>query len=233
MIDRSLNYGRHHIKAFLEQARPFRSVLDLGAGHGDDLGLAREVAPDAALHAIESFPPFQAELRAKGVAVHGLNIERDALPFDDGSVDIVLMNQVMEHLKEVFWVMHEVSRVLPVGGSLLLGVPNLASLHNRMLLLAGRQPSPIKTNSAHVRGFTRPDLVQFFQSVFPNGYRVAGFGGSNFYPLPPLLARPLASAFPTLAWGIFFRLVKQREYHREFVEFPATQQLETNFYVGP
>jgi hypothetical protein len=40
MIDRSLNYGRHHIKAFLESCLPFETVLDIGAGKGDDLTLA-------------------------------------------------------------------------------------------------------------------------------------------------------------------------------------------------
>ena len=61
---------------------------------------------------------------------------------------------------------------------------------------------------------------------------MAQFGGSNFYPLPPLLARPLARALPTLAWGIFFRLVKERDYGREFLDYPIAEKLETNFYVG-
>lgn len=232
MIDRRLNYGRSRIRAFLEEARPFRSVLDLGAGHGDDLLLARAVAPEAKLHALETEPSCQAELRALGVEVFAQNLERDRLPFADGAVDVVVMNQVLEHVKEVFWILHEVSRVLPVGGSLLLGVPNLASLHNRLLLLAGRQPSPIKTASAHVRGFTRGDVLHFLESGFPGGYAVRGFAGSNFYPLPARLAEPLSRGLPTLAWAIFFRLVKQRAYDGGFLRFPAAQKLETDFYLG-
>jgi predicted SAM-dependent methyltransferase len=65
------------------------------------------------------------ELKSLGVSVFALNIERDALPFEDGSVDIVIANQILEHTKELFWIFHQVSRVLPVGGQFIVGVPNL------------------------------------------------------------------------------------------------------------
>ena len=51
------------------------------------------------------------ELKSLGVSVFALNIERDALPFEDGSVDIVIANQILEHTKEFFWIFHQVSRV--------------------------------------------------------------------------------------------------------------------------
>ncbi len=232
MIDRSLNYGRTHISSFLSYAAPFRTVLDLGAGQGDDLLLAKEASPDAVANAVEVYPEYAARLAEKGITVHSLNIERDRLPFPDGSVDVVMANQVLEHVKELFWIFHEVSRVLPVGGKLILGVPNLAALHNRILLAFGGQPSPLKNNSAHIRGYTKGDLLRFLESCFPGGYRLLGFGGSNFYPFPPFLARPLARLLPNMAWGIFFLFEKRREYEREFLEYPGRERLETNFYVG-
>jgi methionine biosynthesis protein MetW len=232
MIDRSLNYGRHNIERFLRSSGQYRKVLDIGAGHGDDLALARRVQPAADIHGVEVYPAYAAELAGKGIQVHALNIEHDVLPFPDASVDIVIANQVLEHVKELFWIFHEMSRVLPVGGKMILGVPNLASLHNRILLAIGRQPSPLKNNSAHIRGYTRGDLEQFMDSCFPGGYRLMNFCGSNFYPFPPVVARPLARLLPNMAWGIFFLFQKQREYGNEFVEFPVREGLETNFYVG-
>ncbi len=232
MIDRSLNYGRHQIEKCLALALPYASVLDLGAGHGDDLLIARRVSPAAAIHAIEVYPEYATELRAKGIDVHAINIERDSLPFPDRSIDIIIANQVLEHVKELFWIFHQISRVLPVGGSMVLGVPNLASLHNRLLLAAGIQPSPIKSNSAHIRGYTKGDVLNFLNTCFPSGYRLRHFGGSNFYPFPPFLARPLARVFPSMAWSMFFLFQKQREYGNEFLEFPVREKLETNFYVG-
>jgi hypothetical protein len=95
------------------------------------------------------------------------------------------------------------------------------------------QPSPCKTNSAHVRGFTKGDILKFLESCAPGLYGLEGFGGANFYPFPPLLAKPLAVLFPTMAWGIFFLLKKQKSYKTGFIDFPRAQNLETNFYLGP
>ena len=232
MIDRSLNYGRHWIEEFLRRKGPVATVVDLGAGHGTDLAIAKRLMPECALHAVECWPPYVEELSSQGIAVHPLNIERDELPFPSRSVDVVIANQVLEHTKELFWIFHETTRVLRSGGAFIVGVPNLASLHNRLLLALGRQPSPIKSASAHVRGFTRPDMLHFVESCFPGGYGLRGFGGSNFYPFPPVVARPLARLFPRMAWGMFFMFEKRREYTDEFLRFPAVQQLETNYFLG-
>lgn len=41
IIDRFLNYGRRYIETFLRASSPFCSVLDVGAGAGEDLLLAK------------------------------------------------------------------------------------------------------------------------------------------------------------------------------------------------
>ncbi len=228
----SLNYGREHIERFCKKARPYRSVLDIGAGSGHDLAIARRVSPRAALHAIEVDSGNAGSLRAQGIDVYEIDVEREAIPTGNGSIDLVILNQVLEHLKEVYWVFHQVTRVLPVGGKLVLGVPNLASLHNRILLSLGLQPTGIKMNSAHVRGFTRGTILEFLEEVYPGGYRLRDFRGANFYPFPPALARPLAALFPSLAWGMFLYFEKTRPYDREFLDAPVIQELETHYYLG-
>jgi len=232
MIDRSLNYGRHIIEDFLKSAGGFQNVLDIGAGHGDDLMLARKVNPGATLHGVEVDPESGRRLAEKSVVVHPINIEKDLFPFEDGSIDLIIGNQILEHTKEIFWIFHELSRILRVGGHLIVGVPNLAALHNRILLAAGIQPSPIKSTSAHVRGFTKGDILRFLESCFPGGYQLRAFGGSNFYPFPRMVARPMARMFPTLAWGIFFLFEKTGEYKAEFLQYPVKEDLQTNFFLG-
>jgi SAM-dependent methyltransferase len=233
MIDRSLNYGRPIVRRFLELARPYQRVLDLGAGAGTDLLAARAVQPGCALLALEVYPPNVLLLERQGIEVFGLDLERDRLPFDDGTIDLIIANQILEHTKEVFWIWHEIARVLRIGGQVILGVPNLASAHNRLLLLLGRQPSVIRTASAHVRGFTRADVCDFLEQACPGGFALRDWAGANFYPLPPVLARPMARLLPGLAWGLFLRLAKQRAYRGEFLSFPERARLETNFYTGP
>jgi ubiquinone/menaquinone biosynthesis C-methylase UbiE len=108
-------------------------VLDIGAGSGRDFGIARAVERNARLHAVEIRPqPSLLDLVPEPIAI---DIEHSRLPFDDESIDLIIANQTLEHTKEIFWIMHEITRVLKVGGHFILGMPNVASLHNRGLLL--------------------------------------------------------------------------------------------------
>jgi ubiquinone/menaquinone biosynthesis C-methylase UbiE len=231
VIDRKLNYGRNNIEAFLKQVAPFQSIVDLGAGWGFDLAIAAEVCPSARRYALETYPPYVEHLKEKN-EVLVLNLEKDPLPLADESIDVVMSNQVLEHVKEIFWILHEASRVLRVGGHMVIGVPNLASYHNRLLLLMGKQPTVLQNHSAHLRGYTRHDILRSFQMIFPDGYELKGFRGANFYPLPGFLARPMAKLLPNGAWGIFLLLEKRRAYKDEFLMHPVEQKLETNFYLG-
>ncbi len=246
-----LNYGRHILRdwgaqAFRErgfglESQPFR-VLDLGCGHGTDLKNIRgeierrypndDLRQVVELHGVESYPPYIAECRAEGIRTHSLNIERDLYPGEDGSFDVIVANQILEHTKEIFWIFAECARLLKPGGYFLIGVPNLASLHNRFLLFLGQQPTQIKSMSAHVRGFTKPDMREFAQTG--GLFRLRAYRGSNFYPLPPLLSKPLARVFPTLAWGSFYRL-ERTEADGDFLTCLGGDEnfLETPFYGSP
>jgi SAM-dependent methyltransferase len=231
MIDRELNYGRDAIRSLLRKSGSYSSVLDIGAGKGADLLAAKTIEPLSKLYAIECFGPNVDRLQSVGICTYSIDIESEAIPLPKESVDVIVSNQTFEHLKEVFWVLHEASRVLKVGGHLIIGVPNLASLHNRVLLAAGRQPTSIKNNSAHVRGYTRSDFVNLL-SCFPQGYELKSWTGSNFYPLPPALAKPASKIFPSMAWAVFMLFKKSRTYTREFLNYPVSAQLETNFFLG-
>src|SRR6185503_3688106 len=88
----------------------------------------------------------------KGLEVARADLETERLPWPDSSVDVVVCNQVLEHLKNIWLPMTEMHRVLRPGGHAILSVPNLASLHNRVLLALGRQPTSIRVFGPHVRG---------------------------------------------------------------------------------
>jgi SAM-dependent methyltransferase len=201
-----------------------------GAGAGRDLELVKLAYPAVRTIAVECVNTER--LRQKFDAVYSVDIERDVLPLADRSLDLVIANQVLEHLKEIFWVWHEVSRVLRVGGHFLVGVPNIASLHNRILLAAGQHPTQWKSYSAHVRPFSKPDTLKFVDVCFPGGYELVAFRGSQFYPLPRAISRAMCAIAPAAAAFIFFLFRKQRDYQREFLEHPVKARLETNFYLG-
>lgn len=230
-VDQDELYGAPIIREFLEAASPFATALDVGAGTGRDLEIALSVQPRASLFAAESRPPAALEHVAE--KIFPLDVEHDTLPFSDESVDVIIANQILEHTKELFWIVHEMTRVLRVGGHLILGVPNVASLHNRLLLLAGRHPTQHKLYSAHVRIFSRQDTENFFQICWPDGYEVVKFSGSQFYPFPRLPSRILARRFPESAVCIFWLMKKSGHYSGQFLDHPTRANLETNFFLGP
>lgn len=233
MIDKQLNYGRDQIIQLAKSIdTPVYRILDIGAGQGSDLLGLKGIFPNASLVGIESYAPNIEFLKSKNIEVVSMDMERDRLPFDDESFDLIVTNQFLEHAKEIFWIMHETSRLLKVGGHIIVGVPNLASLHNRLLLLFGRQPTCIQNASAHIRGFTKSDFSNFLNSIFPRGYLFKAFRGSNFYPFPPAIAVPLSKLLPNFAWGISMLYTKSGPYNGEFLNFPIKNQLETNFYLG-
>ena len=90
----------------------------------------------------------------------------------------MIANHVIEHLKELFWLFGNLSRVLKVGGIAIIGCPNLASWHNRAALLLGQQPPSAKMLGPHVRGIT---LLGFKSFIEYGGYfEVVRRKGSNF-----------------------------------------------------
>lgn len=229
-IDHELTYGRHVIAEFMRLSVPFRNVVDLGAGSGADLKIAKEIYPHARTIALECGAEYLKNLETDEKI--NLNIENDVLPFSSESIELFIGNQVLEHTKEIFWIFHEVTRCLKIGGHFIIGVPNLASLHNRFLLLFGKHPTQFKSFSAHIRPFSKHDLERFLSFCFPQGYTINKFRGSQFYPFPRQIAMILSHLLPNMAFSIFFLLEKTKEYRDEFITFPVKEELETNFYLG-
>jgi SAM-dependent methyltransferase len=229
--DQSEMYGAHVVDAFCRQLTGVHRGVDLGAGQGRDLGILKSIHPAAEAWGVECSP----SPALKAVADHllTLDLEREALPFEGESVDLVIANQLLEHTKEIFWIFHEISRVLKVGGHLIIGVPNVTSFHNRLLLLLGHHPTQWKSYSAHVRIFSKADTLKLLSVCFPQGYDLVDFRGSQFYPFPPKVARVACRVMPTAAFSIFFLLKKCRPYGRGFLDHPPQAGLETNFYLGP
>lgn len=231
-VNHDETYGRHVIRAFASGLKDVNTALDLGAGSGDDLSVIKSVHPNARLIGIDANDNHAPTLKRVADEVHLLDLERSRLPFPDNSLDLVIANQVLEHTKEVWWIFHEVTRCLNIGGHFIIGVPNIASLHNRALLMFGVQPTQHKVCSAHVRPFSKRDTLKFVNTVFADGYSLEEFAGSQFYPFPGMIARPLSRLFPTMAFSIFFLLKKTGTYTDQFLRYPVLAELETNFFLG-
>ena len=232
IIDKNLNNGRDAIRELTSKAefsnKP-KIIVDISAGEGKDLQNLIKLKMHE-IHAVENYTPFVQKLKANGVNTHYTDIESESLPLEDCSVDLIIANQVLEHCNEVFWIFSEICRVLKRNGKLIFGVPNLASLYNKILLSFGRQPTYINVNSAHVRGFTKHGVRSFLNNIFPKGFYPIAFNGSNFYPFPPLISILLSKIVPSFSAGIFFLYRKEKEYKGEFIN--ATNGLATPYFFG-
>uniref|UniRef100_Q07VH4 Methyltransferase type 11 n=1 Tax=Rhodopseudomonas palustris (strain BisA53) TaxID=316055 RepID=Q07VH4_RHOP5 len=52
----------------------------------------------------------------------------DRIPFDDGTFDIVITNQVLEHVRDLEITVSELARVLKIGGTLIASMPTSESV---------------------------------------------------------------------------------------------------------
>lgn len=230
------NYGRDIVLSMVKDhsqkniSRKLR-ILDLGVGQGEDfLNIRNSFGKEMVdLYGVECWGPYIKEVKKKGINVFSADIERDQLPFKDAFFDVVIANQIIEHTKEIFWIFSEISRVLKKDGIAIIGVPNLAALHNRILLLLGNQPSCVKMLGPHVRGVTKNSFMEF---VTEGGYfNVTKVKGSNFYPFPKTIARPLSSLFPTFSVCLFF-VCQRTGKEGLFVEVLKNKEFETNYFEG-
>jgi SAM-dependent methyltransferase len=234
-----LNYGRDILaKDVLDIAseKTHLRILDIGLGSGKDLVnirqkcLAARPGMKIEMFGLECYPPNVEMAQKQGIQVFSVNIETQKFPFEDGFFDVVLSNQTLEHTKEVYWIFSEISRVLKPQGFVLTGVPNLASLHNRVALLFGLQPTSIQVLGPHVRGFTAPGFTEFVET---DGYFInKAVKGSNFYPFPPSISRFLCHLLPLMSVGLFFKTQRTSK-PGVFIGVLKTRFFETPFFAGP
>ena len=78
------------------------------------------------------------EVVEQAVLSHLVNVEQEPFPFEDGSFDVVLFCEVIEHLlMDPLAALREINRVLRTGGRLVLTTPNVNRLDNVMSMVAG------------------------------------------------------------------------------------------------
>ncbi len=153
-------------------------VLDAGAAPLVTTGALASLGFDVC--AVDLGPDrFAGVIDRLGLDVRRCDIEREPLPFDTGSVDAVVFNELFEHLRiDPIFTLEEVRRVLKPGGRLLLSTPNLRSFRGiRNLLLRDeghavsggvyRQYEKLRTlgHMGHVREYTVTETTAFLERI--------------------------------------------------------------------
>jgi len=124
-------------KIIYEIIEPGSEVLDLGCGNGDLMYLlARD--KNARVQGIELDDTAIHECIKKGLSAFHGDIESGLMEYPDWSFDYVILNQSMQEIRKVDFLIQEALRV---GSKVIVGFPNFAYIKARlMLFFRGRVP---------------------------------------------------------------------------------------------
>ena len=161
-----------------------KRVLDIGCSSGY---LARPlVERGCTVVGIESDPEAAEAARSVCEDVLVGDVEVMALPFENGSFDVVLCGDLIEHLREPEHFLARMRPYLRDRGRLVLSTPNVANWVMRLSLLAGswRYTERGILDRTHLHLFTRKTLVETLSRA---GYAIVEF---DFTVPVPLLGTP-------------------------------------------
>lgn len=139
-------------QVIFDMIEPGSRVLDLGCGTGDLLQLvARD--KDARVQGIELDENAIYECVKNGLSVCQSDIESGLAEYPDGSFDYVILNQSLQEIRKVFFLLREALRV---GNRVIVGFPNFAYINARVCLgLGGKAPM---TPSLPYRWYDTPNV---------------------------------------------------------------------------
>lgn len=161
---------------FVAATPPKGTLLDLGSSDGETLRHFAELRPDLRFFAadLEGRP----DAYPAGCQFHRANLERDALPWSEQSMDAITCMHLVEHLRDLQFLVREVTRLLKPGGRVYFETPHPRSL--RMSSPRGRAAGTFTLNfyddPTHVRPVAIGGLAQ---QVRRAGLEVTGSGTSR------------------------------------------------------
>ena len=164
------------VAALTEPAAPHGSwrILDVGCGTGGNLAMLERFG---AVDGVDASAAAVAHCRVRGVT-RVTQARAEALPYADGSYDLVTALDVVEHLDDDVSALQEMHRVLRPGGSVLVFVPAFTWLWG-----------PQDDVSEHRRRYTRPQIVERLRQA---GFDVQRATYANVtFLLPILVGRTL------------------------------------------
>ena len=149
------------------------SILEVGAGSGENLVYLKVKNIASKVVGVEKF------LMENTMQQHEIidsmiiaDLETDQLDLAEGSFDLILCPDVIEHLIDPWHVLEKLRKYLRPGGEILISVPNIRFFKVLIsILLKGRfeyETSGIMDRT-HLRWFCRKDLIQLLEQ---SGYRV-------------------------------------------------------------
>jgi SAM-dependent methyltransferase len=124
--------------------------------------------------------------------------DASALPLADGSVDLVLSLELVEHVPEPAAVLAEIARVLKPGGTVILSVPSTVPRHDDNDYWRFTAQGLDRLGSAH---FEEGDVTVFGGTFEALGYLAEYYAALTFHVLH-LNGRRARQVFPTVGYWL-------------------------------
>lgn len=122
----------------LLEENPKARVLDVGCGDGQHTLLFKQKIGCKRITGIDGLPGRVAAARKRGVEASVTDLGKK-WPFPDNHFDVVVSNQVIEHLADLDNFIKEIYRILKLSGYCVISTENLSSWHNIFALILGFQ----------------------------------------------------------------------------------------------
>jgi 2-polyprenyl-3-methyl-5-hydroxy-6-metoxy-1,4-benzoquinol methylase len=171
-------------------------VLDIGCGSGA-LGMKiKEREPRAIVYGIDNSKDAAVLAQKRLNRFYLIDLDNEALPYFDNQFDLIILGDVLEHLKSPDIFLGAIRQYLKPEGSILLSVPNIAHMSIRKKLLLGRfeYTETGIIDRTHLRFFTYDTITRLIDAC---GFQIAErrFISSRLHRWESLLYRLVSIQF--------------------------------------
>ena len=191
-------------------------LLCLGCANGNfTLAASKEIGGEVDIYGIDISIKSLKEAKDKGINTILYDLNKK-FPLKTNSFDVIVSDQVIEHLTNVENFIKEVYRVLKPRGYAVVSTENLSSWNNLFALLFGYGPPPMHYSDEkdisgipllspnygkkpthdyppHVKLFTYHVLKELFKI---HGFQIEKLTGGGYYPVPKFLMRTMSKIDP-------------------------------------
>lgn len=147
----------------LAGANPVGRVLDVGCGAGPGLRYLSARGVEAFGVDVMRYPLNEAQRMNSNFGLVQANVEY-VLPFADASFDVLLVSELIEHLRNGRHLLFDSYRILRPGGRIIVTTPNLWDVR-RVVAKVTKQPWSGETDPTHVNLYSPTRLVDEMTSA--------------------------------------------------------------------
>lgn len=158
-------------KLFQKVSKDSTYILEVGCAEGR-LGTYIQNQYEAKVYGIELFPEVANKAKKNLTDVLIGDIEKISLPYPEQFFDHIIFGDVLEHLKDPWFVLEKVKPFLKKTGSILACIPHVGHISVLVDLLAGNwnYTKYGLLDQTHLRFFTRSTILHLFENT---GYYVS------------------------------------------------------------